>query len=151
LIPVGPIAVTLGSVHAVRQRILAIELAAPKRFEPPRCAVRAVGDLWSRPRGGVGPAPNARAKFGAGLRSHRYVRPRVCAPGVQAVPRPTLPTTAVCDARIRWRKLVHVRLDPIAWTGLPLGQYDALIAIDARIGAEVVTYEIRIAPDKARQ
>jgi hypothetical protein len=32
-----------------------------------------------------------------------------------------------------------------------LGQYDALIAIDAGEGAEVDTYEIRIAPDKARQ
>jgi hypothetical protein len=37
------------------------------------------------------------------------------------------------------------------FAGLPLGQYDALIAIDAREGAEVVTYEIRIAPDKARK
>jgi hypothetical protein len=34
---------------------------------------------------------------------------------------------------------------------LPLGQYDAVIAIDPREGAEVVTYEIRIAADKARE
>jgi beta-lactamase regulating signal transducer with metallopeptidase domain len=39
----------------------------------------------------------------------------------------------------------------LRWTGLPLGQYDAVIAIDPREGAEVVTYEIRIASDKARQ
>jgi beta-lactamase regulating signal transducer with metallopeptidase domain len=45
--------------------------------------------------------------------------------------------------------LVPIRSDPIAWTGLTLGQYDAVIAIDPRDGAEVVTYEIWIAPDKA--
>jgi hypothetical protein len=118
----------------------------------PRDALSALLETFGRSRGrGRRLAPNARAKFGAGLRLRRYVRPRACAPAVQAVPLPTQPTTEVCDARIRCRKLVHFRLDPIAWTGLPLGQYDALIAIEARKGAEVVTYEIRIAPDKARK
>jgi beta-lactamase regulating signal transducer with metallopeptidase domain len=43
---------------------------------------------------------------------------------------------------------VPISSDPLRWTGLPLGQFDAVIAIDPREGAEVVTYEIRIAPDK---
>jgi len=43
---------------------------------------------------------------------------------------------------------VPISAEPIRWTGLPLGQYDAVIAIDPREGAEVVTYEIRIAPAK---
>jgi beta-lactamase regulating signal transducer with metallopeptidase domain len=47
--------------------------------------------------------------------------------------------------------LVPISSDPLRWTGLPLGQYDAVILIDPREGAEVVTYEIRIAPDKERQ
>jgi hypothetical protein len=47
--------------------------------------------------------------------------------------------------------LVPISSDPLRWTGHPLGQYDAVIAIDPREDAEVVTYEIRIAPDKARQ
>jgi BlaR1 peptidase M56/Carboxypeptidase regulatory-like domain len=47
--------------------------------------------------------------------------------------------------------MVPISSDPLQWTGLPLGQYDAVIVIDPREGAEVVTYEIRIAPDKARQ
>jgi beta-lactamase regulating signal transducer with metallopeptidase domain len=47
--------------------------------------------------------------------------------------------------------MVPISSDPLSWTGLPLGQYDAVILIDPREGAEVVTYEIRIAPDKARQ
>jgi hypothetical protein len=34
---------------------------------------------------------------------------------------------------------------PIAWTGLPSGQYDTVIAIDACEGAEVVSHDIRIA------
>jgi hypothetical protein len=38
----------------MRQRILAIELVAPKRSEPQRCADRAVGDLRSRRRAGSG-------------------------------------------------------------------------------------------------
>ena len=46
---------------------------------------------------------------------------------------------------------VPIRSNPLVWTGLPLGQYDAVIAIDPREGAEVVTYEIRIPPDKARK
>jgi beta-lactamase regulating signal transducer with metallopeptidase domain len=46
---------------------------------------------------------------------------------------------------------VPSRADPLGWTMLPLGQYDAVIAIDPREGAEVVTYEIRIAADKARE
>ena len=46
---------------------------------------------------------------------------------------------------------VPIRSDPLGWTRLPLGQYDAVILIDPREGAEVVTYEIRIAPDKVRQ
>ncbi len=47
--------------------------------------------------------------------------------------------------------LVPISSDPLLRTGLPLGQYDAVILIDPREGAEVVIYEIRIAPDKARQ
>jgi hypothetical protein len=44
--------------------------------------------------------------------------------------------------------LVTIRSDPIAWTGLPFGQYDAMIAIERRAGAEVASSEIRIAPRK---
>jgi beta-lactamase regulating signal transducer with metallopeptidase domain len=47
--------------------------------------------------------------------------------------------------------MVPISSDPLSWTGLPLGQYDAVILIDPREGAEVATYEIRIAPDKVRQ
>jgi hypothetical protein len=47
--------------------------------------------------------------------------------------------------------MVPISSDPLRWTGLPLGQYDAVIVIDPREGAEVVTYEIRIAPHQARQ
>ena len=46
---------------------------------------------------------------------------------------------------------VPVRAEPLGWATLPLGQYDAVILIDPHESAEVVTYEIRIAPDKARQ
>ena len=44
--------------------------------------------------------------------------------------------------------LVPIRSAPIAWTGLPFGQYDEMIAIEPRAGAEVATCEIRIAPLK---
>jgi hypothetical protein len=44
--------------------------------------------------------------------------------------------------------LVPIRSDLIAWTGLPFGQYDAMIAIEPLAGAEVATCEIRIAPLK---
>jgi hypothetical protein len=44
---------------------------------------------------------------------------------------------------------VPISSDPLLWTGLPLGQFDAVIAIDPREGAEAITYEIRIPPDKA--
>lgn len=43
--------------------------------------------------------------------------------------------------------MVPISSDPLKWTGLPLGQYDAVIAIDPREGAEQVAYEIRIAAD----
>ena len=39
---------------------------------------------------------------------------------------------------------VPISSGPLRWTGLPLGQFDAVIAIDPREGAEEVTYEIRI-------
>lgn len=41
---------------------------------------------------------------------------------------------------------VPILANPLRWTGLPLGQFDAVIAIDPREDAEVVTYEIRIPP-----
>ena len=44
---------------------------------------------------------------------------------------------------------VPIGADPIVWTGLPLGQFDAVIAIDPREGANEVTYEIRVPPEKA--
>ena len=43
---------------------------------------------------------------------------------------------------------VPISAEPFSWTGLPLGQYDAVIAIDPREDADMVTYEIRIAPAK---
>jgi hypothetical protein len=43
---------------------------------------------------------------------------------------------------------VPIASNPLNWTGMPLGQFDAVIAIDPREGAEVVTYEIRIPADK---
>lgn len=46
---------------------------------------------------------------------------------------------------------VPVGSDPLQWTMLPLGQYDAVIAIDPREGMEVATYEIRIDSDKAHE
>jgi hypothetical protein len=65
-------------------------------------------------RGQEIPAPNIRAKFGEGLRPRRYARPKVYAPTVQAVPLPTLPTSRVCDARIRWRTRGQPRQSPTA-------------------------------------
>ena len=44
---------------------------------------------------------------------------------------------------------VPIGSDPLEWTGLPLGQFDAVIAIAPREGEEEVTYEIRIPPAKA--
>jgi beta-lactamase regulating signal transducer with metallopeptidase domain len=46
---------------------------------------------------------------------------------------------------------VPIGSDPLIWTGLPLGQFDAVIAIAPREGTEEVTYEIRIPPDKASE
>jgi hypothetical protein len=43
---------------------------------------------------------------------------------------------------------VPISAEPLRWTGLALGQYDAVIAIDPRDDAQVVTYEIRVAPAK---
>jgi beta-lactamase regulating signal transducer with metallopeptidase domain len=47
--------------------------------------------------------------------------------------------------------MVPISSDPLQWTGLPLGQYDAVILIDPREGAEVATYEIRIPRGKAHE
>jgi beta-lactamase regulating signal transducer with metallopeptidase domain len=46
---------------------------------------------------------------------------------------------------------VPSRSEPLGWSMLPLGQYDAVIVVDPREGAEVVTYEIRIASDDRRK
>jgi beta-lactamase regulating signal transducer with metallopeptidase domain len=43
--------------------------------------------------------------------------------------------------------LVPLCSEPLNWIGTPLGQFNAVIAIDPREGAEQVTYEIRIAAD----
>lgn len=43
---------------------------------------------------------------------------------------------------------VPIASNPLRWTGMLLGQFDAVIAIDPREGAEVVTYEVRIDSDK---
>ena len=44
---------------------------------------------------------------------------------------------------------VPVSSEPLSWTALPLGQFDAVIAINPRKDAEAITYEIRIPSDKA--
>ena len=41
---------------------------------------------------------------------------------------------------------VPIASNPLGWTGMPLGQFDAVIAIDPRQCADGVTYEIRIDP-----
>jgi hypothetical protein len=47
--------------------------------------------------------------------------------------------------------LVPISADPVRWTGTPLGQYDAVIAVDPRSGTKLATYEIRIPRGKARE